>query len=80
VPTVVLRRSTEWVEAVERSGGSMVVVDLDRPHAATELARLVPADPALAAAAARDRAATLALEPAGAAEAISVTLAEGEAA
>jgi UDP-N-acetylglucosamine 2-epimerase len=80
VPTVVLRRSTEWVEAVERSGGTMVVVDLDRPHAATELARLVPADRALAAAAARDRAATLALEPAGAAEAISATLAEGEAA
>jgi UDP-N-acetylglucosamine 2-epimerase len=67
-PCLVLRGTTEWVEAVERSEGRMVVVGLDRERAAAELARLATAD---APARARARARSLALGPAGAAEAIS---------
>jgi UDP-GlcNAc3NAcA epimerase len=72
-PCLVLRGTTEWVEAVERSGGTMVVVGLDEARARAELARLAPADgaPALA----ERRAAELDLRPAGAAEAISARLA-----
>lgn len=75
VPCLVLRRSTEWVEAVAGSGGAMVLVGLDAGLARAALARLAPAatSPALAA----DRAAALDLQPAGAAEAISRTLADG---
>jgi UDP-N-acetylglucosamine 2-epimerase len=68
VPCLVLRETTEWIEAVEGSEGRMVVVGLDRERAATELARLVPA--ADARAIAEGRAAALDLRPAGAAEAI----------
>ncbi len=67
-PCLVLRGSTEWVEAVEASGGRMAVVGLDGDRVAAELARLAPADRAPADAA--QRAAKLALAPAGAAEAI----------
>jgi UDP-N-acetylglucosamine 2-epimerase len=71
-PCLVLRRTTEWVEAVAGSGGTMVVVGLDRARAAAELARLAPPDaaPALAAARARD----VDVAPAGAAEAIAGAL------
>ncbi|MCU0504933.1 MAG: UDP-N-acetylglucosamine 2-epimerase (non-hydrolyzing) [Chloroflexi bacterium] len=71
-PCLVLRRATEWVEAVAGSGGSMVVVGLDAARAADELARLAPPDaaPALAAA----RAGAVDLRPAGAAEAIAAAL------
>jgi UDP-GlcNAc3NAcA epimerase len=74
-PCLVLRGTTEWVEAVAASGGTMVVTGLDRARARTELARLAPPDgaPSLAAA----RAATLDLRPAGAAEAIAAALADG---
>jgi UDP-N-acetylglucosamine 2-epimerase len=74
-PCLVLRGTTEWVEAVADSRGSMVVTGLDRDLARSELARLAPPDraPALAAA----RAAALDLAPAGAAEAIAATLAAG---
>ena len=68
---------TEWVEAVEASEGRMVVVGLDAAKAAAELDRLAPATEAEALAA--DRAARLALPPAGAAEAIATTLAATEA-
>jgi UDP-GlcNAc3NAcA epimerase len=68
VPCLVLRGTTEWVEAVAGSGGRMVVVGLDRERAATELARLAP--PAEAGAIARRRAAELDLRPVGAADAI----------
>ena len=73
VPCLVLRGTTEWVEAVSGSGGRMVVVGLDRDRALLELARLAPrADaPGLA----RTRAATVDLAPAGAAEAIVAGLA-----
>ena len=68
-PCLVLRPATEWVEAVAGSGGSMVVVGLDRARALAELDRLAPiaAAPALAQA----RAAGLDLPPAGAAERIA---------
>ena len=68
VPCLILRDRTEWVEAVEASGGRMVVVGLDRGRSARELARLAPADSAPALAAERVR--TLDLQPAGAAAAI----------
>jgi UDP-N-acetylglucosamine 2-epimerase len=74
VPCLVLRGTTEWVEAVAGSGGRMVVVGLDRARAAAELARLAPVDraPALA----RERARGLDLAPSGAAAAITRALAE----
>ena len=68
VPCLVLRPTTEWVEAVAESGGRMVVVGLDAERATAELDRLAPGGSA--ASAARIRAAALDLRPAGAAEAI----------
>jgi UDP-GlcNAc3NAcA epimerase len=76
VPCLILRSTTEWVEAVESSGGRMVVVALDRERARAALDRLAPV--ATAPAVALERAAALDLEPAGAAEAILAAL-EGEA-
>jgi UDP-N-acetylglucosamine 2-epimerase len=73
VPCLVLRPTTEWVEAVAESAGRMVIVGLDTGRAVAELDRLAPR--ASAAAAARIRAAGLDLRPAGAAEAIVQTLA-----
>lgn len=77
VPCLVLRGSTEWVEAVEESAGRMVVVGLDAARAAAELARLAPDGeaPRLAAA----RAARFDLAPAGAADAIVAALEEDAA-
>ena len=74
-PCLVLRGTTEWVEAVAGSGGTMVVTGLDRTRAGAEIARLAPPDraPALAAA----RAAALDLRPAGAADAIAAAIADG---
>ena len=72
VPCLILRPTTEWVEAVAESEGRMVVVGLDRARAAGALARIAPAEAAPAAAAARTRA--LRLHPAGAGEAIAVAL------
>ena len=68
VPCLVLRSTTEWLEAVADSGGRMVVVGLDRDLAVDALARLAPESSAAADAA--QRATTLRLAPAGAAEAI----------
>ncbi len=75
VPCLVLRGTTEWVEAVEASEGRMVVVGLDCDLAGHELRRLAPPEraPALAA----ERAGTLDLHPAGAAAAISAAIAVG---
>lgn len=73
VPCLVLRETTEWLEAVETSEGRMVVVGLDPALAATELERLAP--PEAAEASARDRAARLVVPPAGAVEAIVAALA-----
>lgn len=76
VPCLVLRGSTEWLEAVEGSGGRMVVIGLDVERAARELDRLAPQ--ATAADDAAHRARTTRLEPAGAADAIVAAL-EGRA-
>lgn len=77
-PCLVLRPTTEWVEAVAGSGGRMVVVGLDRDLAMAELARLAPAEPAdVTRALARARAAAFDLPPAGAAEAIVAALEAG---
>jgi UDP-GlcNAc3NAcA epimerase len=67
-PCLVLRPTTEWVEAVADSAGRMVVVGLDRARAARELARLAPADTSELLA--RARAEAFDLEPAGAARRI----------
>jgi UDP-N-acetylglucosamine 2-epimerase len=72
VPCLILRSTTEWVEAVAGSGGRMVVVGTDRELATRELARLAPAGSGEAVA--RTRAATVRLDPAGAAAAISAAL------
>jgi UDP-GlcNAc3NAcA epimerase len=75
VPCLVLRGSTEWVEAVAASGGRMVVVGLDGQRAREALERVAPltAAPAMA----RDRAVSVSVAPAGAAEAIAASLARG---
>jgi UDP-N-acetylglucosamine 2-epimerase len=72
VPCMVLRNTTEWVEAVTGSDGRMVIIGLDAGMAIDALARLAPRDraPALA----RERSAAFDLEPAGAAEAIVAAL------
>jgi UDP-N-acetylglucosamine 2-epimerase len=75
VPCLILRETTEWVEAVDESGGRMVVVGLDSARARAELDRLAPAVAAGAAQAA-ERAATLRLAPSGAGEAILAVLDE----
>jgi UDP-GlcNAc3NAcA epimerase len=72
VPCLVLRDSTEWVEAVADSGGRMVVVGLDAARTQAELLRLAPVDAAPVIAA--ERARTLDLRPAGAADAIVAAL------
>jgi UDP-GlcNAc3NAcA epimerase len=72
VPCLVLRDTTEWVEALGESGGRMVVIGLDTERAIAELARLAPAGGTEILA--RERAATLDLRPAGAAEAIAAAL------
>ena len=73
VPCLVLRDRTEWVEAVERSEGRMVVVGLDAARAREALDRLAPVGSAGSVQAA-DRAAALDLAPAGAGEAIASAL------
>ncbi len=72
VPCLVLRGTTEWVEAVAGSDGRMLVVGLDADRAVEALATLAPPD--AAAPLARARAAAFDLQPAGAAEAISTAL------
>jgi UDP-N-acetylglucosamine 2-epimerase len=71
-PCLVLRSTTEWVEAVRASGGRMVVVGLDRERVLEELARLAPAESSEELA--RERAASLDLRPTGAAESIVAAL------
>jgi UDP-N-acetylglucosamine 2-epimerase len=72
VPCLILRGTTEWVEALADSGGTMVVVGLDADRALAEIDRLAPT--ATAEADARARAAGLRLEPAGAVDAIVAAL------
>ena len=75
VPSLVLRGTTEWVEAVADSGGRMVVVGLDAGRAVAELERLAPSDRSASLAA--ERVASLRVEPAGAATAIVAALEDG---
>ena len=72
VPCLILRGTTEWVEAVAASDGRMVVIGLDRERAVRELARLAPASGAPGQA--RSRAATATIPPAGAVDAIVTAL------
>jgi UDP-N-acetylglucosamine 2-epimerase len=76
-PCLILRDRTEWVEAVAESEGRMVIVGLDGERAMAELERLAP--PAAAPSIAAERARTLDLRPAGAAEAITAALLAGGA-
>ncbi len=71
-PCLVLRTTTEWLEAVAGSAGRMVVVGLDRARALDALERVAPPD--RSAIDARTRAASLHLVPAGAADAIVAAL------
>jgi UDP-N-acetylglucosamine 2-epimerase len=71
-PCLVLRASTEWLEALEGSDGRMAVVGLERDTALECLERIAPL--ATSEATARARARSLDLRPAGAAEAITVAL------
>jgi UDP-N-acetylglucosamine 2-epimerase len=72
VPCLILRGTTEWVEALAGSGGTMVVVGLDADRAAAEIDRLAPNGRAEVDA--RARATDLRLEPAGAVDAIVAAL------
>jgi UDP-N-acetylglucosamine 2-epimerase len=71
VPCLILRGTTEWVEAVAESAGRMVVVGLDRERAVAALGRVAPIDGGAAAVA---RAASLRIEPSGAAAAVLAAL------
>jgi UDP-GlcNAc3NAcA epimerase len=73
VPCLILRGTTEWVEALAGSDGTMVVVGLDAERARAELDRLAPADRAPGDA--RKRASDVDLSPSGAVEAIVAALA-----
>jgi len=71
-PCVVLRATTEWVETLDPPGASSVVVGLDAERAERELARLAPTWHSARHAA--QRALTLDLRSAGAAEAVADAL------
>ena len=75
VPCLILRGTTEWVEAVAGSGGRMVIVGLDADEAMAALNRLAPPDRAPMMA--RERAAAFDLQPVGAADAIVAALESG---
>jgi UDP-N-acetylglucosamine 2-epimerase len=75
VPCLILRSTTEWLEAVAESGGRMVVVGLDAARASAELDHLAPPNQSEAIAGAR--AAGLHLQPSGAAAAIIEALERG---
>jgi UDP-GlcNAc3NAcA epimerase len=75
VPCLILRETTEWVEAVAESGGRMVVVGLDPDRAVAELDRLTPIG--RSGEQARARAESLDIASPGAAAAIVRTLDEG---
>jgi UDP-N-acetylglucosamine 2-epimerase len=74
VPCLVLRGTTEWVEAVAESAGRMVVVGLNAERAADELRRLAAPDRAVELAEGRAR--NLDVRPAGASELITEALGE----
>ena len=71
-PCIVLRNTTEWVEAVGASDGRMVIAGLDGARVREALDRLAPAGRSEADA--RERVRTFALPPAGAGARIRDTL------
>jgi UDP-GlcNAc3NAcA epimerase len=73
VPCLILRDTTEWVEALAASGGTMVVIGLDAEKARGELDRHAPPDRAPDDA--WRRAQELDVQPAGAVDAIVAALA-----
>ena len=73
VPCLILRGTTEWLEAVEESRGQVVVVGLDAARALAVLADVAPR--AAGRAMAAERAEVLAITPPGAAEQIADALA-----
>ncbi len=75
VPCLILRSTTEWLEAVDDSAGRMVVVGLDQVRVMEALSRLAPGETAPADAA--NRARNLRLEPSGAGAAILAALEAG---
>ncbi|MGH2511103.1 MAG: UDP-N-acetylglucosamine 2-epimerase, partial [Candidatus Limnocylindrales bacterium] len=75
VPCLVLRNTTEWLEAVDESAGRMLVIGLDPDRAIEALTRL--AAPDAAPDDARRRAAGLRIAPAGAGEAIVAAIEAG---
>ncbi len=75
VPCLILRGTTEWVEAVAGSEGRMVVVGLDAGKAVAAVEALAP--PSGAGRQAAARADAFDLRPAGAAEAIDAALERG---
>ena len=72
VPCLVLRTTTEWVEAVGGAGSSVVLVGLDREAALREISLRAPFAQGIERAVAR--AANLQLTPSGAAERIAAAL------
>jgi UDP-N-acetylglucosamine 2-epimerase len=74
VPCLVLRSTTEWVEAVAESGGRMVVVGLDADRAVAELQRLAPRGAAQDGSATPARAVGREVPTVGAADAIVTAL------
>jgi UDP-N-acetylglucosamine 2-epimerase len=72
VPCLVLRRSTEWTEALAGAKARMVLVGLDADEAERELAIVAPLE--RGSELARERVRTLDLGPAGAAERIVAAL------
>jgi len=72
VPTLVLRETTEWSEAVAASAGSMVLVGRDSDRAEASLLALAALEDSERRA--RDRVERLDVRPAGAAEAITTAL------
>jgi UDP-GlcNAc3NAcA epimerase len=77
-PCLILRETTEWVEQVAESSGTMLCVGLDRGRALEAVERLAPR--ARAASMARERVANLALRETGVADALSAVLADAPAA
>jgi UDP-N-acetylglucosamine 2-epimerase len=73
VPCLVLRSTTEWVEAVANSRGRMRVIGLDGRAAKAALAELAPV--IAAEKEARARAERCRIAPAGAADAIAAAIA-----
>jgi UDP-GlcNAc3NAcA epimerase len=74
VPCLVLRSTTEWIEATADSSGRIVIVGLEEGRAVSELERIVPGDEGRLLAS--RRATSARVETAAAADAIATALAD----